>query len=63
MGNDPRAHAHGAEELGKLETIREELEAPHAVLYFFDRLAFSPRLRKLEQERDDVRLIRADQLG
>jgi len=39
-----------------------ELEAPDAVLYFFGRPAFSPRLRKPEQERDDVCLIRADQL-
>jgi hypothetical protein len=49
-------------ELDKLETIREELEAPDAAL-FFDRLAFSPRLRELEHERDDVRLVGADQLG
>jgi AAA+ ATPase superfamily predicted ATPase len=56
-------HAHGAEELDKLETIREELEAPDAVLYFFDRLAFSARLPELEHERDDIRLVRAHQLG
>jgi AAA+ ATPase superfamily predicted ATPase len=56
-------HAHGAEELDKLETIREELEAPEALLYFFDRAAFSPRLRELEAERDDIRLVLADQLG
>jgi hypothetical protein len=56
-------HAHGAEEFDKLETIREELEAPEALLYFFDRVAFSLRLRELEAERDDIRLVLADQLG
>jgi AAA+ ATPase superfamily predicted ATPase len=57
------SHAHGAAELDKLETIREELNAPDAILYFFDRTAFSPRLRKLERERDDVRLVLASSLG
>lgn len=56
-------HAHGAEELDKLETIREQLGAPDALLYFFDRLSFSPRLRELEARRDDIRLILADELG
>jgi AAA+ ATPase superfamily predicted ATPase len=56
-------HEHGAGELAKLETIRSELEAPEADLYFFDRLAFSPRLRELEAEREDVHLVLADQLG
>jgi hypothetical protein len=39
------------------------LGAPDAVLYFFDRLAFSPRLLELEAERDDIRLVLADQLS
>jgi AAA+ ATPase superfamily predicted ATPase len=56
-------HAHDAAELDKLEAIREELGAPDAHLYFFDRLAFSSRLRELETERDDVRLVIADRLG
>ncbi len=56
-------HVHDASELDKLETIRTELGAEGAPLYFFDRVAFSPRLRELEAERDDVRLVLADQLG
>jgi AAA+ ATPase superfamily predicted ATPase len=56
-------HNHDAGELDKLETIRSELKAPDAGLYFFDRPAFSPRLRKLEAERDDVHLVLAEQLG
>lgn len=56
-------HAHSTVELDKLETIREELGAPEAPLYFFDRLSFSSRLRELEAERDDVHLVLADQLG
>ena len=56
-------HAHPAGELDKLETIRVELKAPEAQLYFFDRVAFSPRLRELEAERDDVHLVLAEQLG
>jgi uncharacterized protein len=56
-------HAHEAGELDKLETIRAELGAPGAHLYFFDRLAFSPRLRELEAEREDVHLVLAKQLG
>jgi hypothetical protein len=56
-------HAHGAEELAKLETIRAELEAPDADLYFFDRLAFSPRMHELADEREDVHLVLAGQLG
>ena len=56
-------HAHGAEELDKLETVRDELGAPNAHLFFFDRVAFSPRLRKLEAEREDVRLVPASDLG
>jgi AAA+ ATPase superfamily predicted ATPase len=55
-------HAHGAEELAKLETVREELKAPDAHLYFFDRAAFSVRLRELEAERDDVHLVLASEL-
>jgi len=57
-----RRHEHGAAELDKLETIRAELGAPNAHLYFFDRLAFSPRLRKLEAERGDVHLVPVTQL-
>lgn len=60
---DNAGHAHDAAELNKLEAIRKELGAPDAHLYFFDRLAFSPRLRELEAERDDVRLVPADRLG
>jgi hypothetical protein len=56
-------HAHGAEELDKLEVVRDELNAPQARLYFFDRAAFSPRLRELATERDDVRLVSAAELG
>jgi uncharacterized protein len=55
-------HVHDAGELDKLETIRAELGAPEADLYFFDRVDFSPRLRELVEERDDVHLIRTDQL-
>jgi hypothetical protein len=60
-GNE--GHLHSAAELRKLETIRDELEAPDALLYFFDRLDFSPALRNLESERDDVRLVAVEQLG
>ena len=56
-------HLHEAGELGKLETIREELEAPGAALYFFDRTGFSPRLRELAAERDDIHLVLAGDLG
>jgi AAA+ ATPase superfamily predicted ATPase len=56
-------HEHPAAELDKLETIRAELKAPEAHLYFFDRLAFSPRLHDLEAKRDDIHLVLADQLG
>lgn len=56
-------HAHGTEELDKLETIRVELGAPGAHLYFFDRVAFSPRLRRLEAEREDIHLVLAEGLG
>lgn len=54
---------HDAEELDKLEIIREELDAPAAGLYFFDRVGFSPRLTELAEERDDVRLVSAHDLG
>ena len=60
-GND--GHVHGAGELDKLETIREELGAPGAHLYFFDRLAFSRRMEQLEAERDDVHLVLAEKLA
>jgi uncharacterized protein len=60
---DNAAHEHGADELDKLETIREELEAPGADLYFFDRVGFSDRLRELADERGDVKLVLVDQLG
>jgi uncharacterized protein len=56
-------HEHGADELDKLETIRNELEAPEADLYFFDRVGFSDRLHELAGERDDVRLVLVDELG
>lgn len=56
-------HLHGADELDKLEKIRAHLGAEAAHLYFFDRVAFSPRLHELEAERDDVHLVLAEQLG
>jgi len=56
-------HVHEAGELAKLETIRDELEAPEADLYFFDRTGFSSRLRELAAERDDLRLVLAGDLG
>lgn len=59
---DAEGHEHPAAELAKLETIREELDTPDAQLYFFDRVAFSPRLRELEAERDDVHLVLAGEL-
>jgi uncharacterized protein len=55
-------HVHDAGELDKLETIRNELGAPAAQLYFFDRTAFSPRLREIDAERADVHLVLSDQL-
>ena len=55
-------HVHEAGELSKLETIREELEASDAALYFFDRTGFSPRLQELAAERDDIRLVLAGDL-
>ncbi|MFL5832729.1 MAG: ATP-binding protein [Solirubrobacterales bacterium] len=59
-GND--RHAHDAGELDKLETIRHELGAPDAQLYFFDRVGFSPRMQELASERDDVHLVLASEL-
>lgn len=59
-GND--RHVHEAGELDKLETIREELDAPDAALYFFDRFGFSPRLQELASEREDVHLVLAGEL-
>jgi uncharacterized protein len=56
-------HEHGAEELDKLEIVREELDAPGALLYFFDRVGFSPRLTELAAERGDVRLVLAGELA
>ncbi len=56
-------HVHDAGELDKLETIRKELGAPGAQLYFFDRTSFSPRLEELQAERDDVHLVPAERLG
>ncbi len=50
-------HEHSAAELDKLETIRDELEAPDARLLFFDRVGFSDRLEELERERSDVELV------
>jgi uncharacterized protein len=55
-------HVHEAGELDKLETIREELKAPDAALYFFDRTGFSPRLQELASERDDIHLVWAGDL-
>lgn len=52
-----QSHEHSAEELTKLETIRAHLGAPEAELLFFDRVAFSSRLRRLEKERNDVHLV------
>jgi AAA+ ATPase superfamily predicted ATPase len=60
-GNDQ--HVHEAGELDKLETVREELEAPDAALYFFDRTGFSPRLHELASEREDVHLVLAGELA
>ena len=60
-GNDD--HTHRAAELDKLERIREELGAPAAQLFFFDRVGFSPRLRELEAEREDIHLVLTEQLG
>jgi AAA+ ATPase superfamily predicted ATPase len=54
---------HDAEELDKLETIAgmlakdNRLAAPTVPLLFFDRTGFSPRLRQLSTERDDLRLV------
>jgi AAA+ ATPase superfamily predicted ATPase len=56
-------HEHGTEELGKLEVIRDELNAAGARLYFFDRVGFSGRLREVAAERDDIRLVLAGELG
>jgi hypothetical protein len=56
-------HEHGTVELDKLETIRDELGAPEADLYFFDRVGFSTRLHELAGERDDVHLVPVAELG
>jgi uncharacterized protein len=56
-------HEHPTVELDKLETVRAELEAPGADLYFFDRVGFSPRLRELEAERDDIHLVLTEDLA
>jgi uncharacterized protein len=55
-------HVHDAAELDKLEVVRRELDAEGADLYFFDRVGFSPRLRQLAAERDDVHLVLAAEL-
>jgi AAA+ ATPase superfamily predicted ATPase len=60
---ESEGHEHGAAELDKLELVRRELGAEGADLYFFDRVGFSPRLRELEAERDDVHLVLAAELG
>jgi hypothetical protein len=52
-----------SQELDKLETIRDELGAPDADLYFFDRVGFSSRLHGLADKRDDVHLVLAAELG
>lgn len=59
---DNNRHEHDAAELDKLEGIRNELNAPDAHLYFFDRVGFSPRLQELASERDDVHLVLAGEL-
>jgi hypothetical protein len=59
---DNRQHVHDAAELDKLETIRKELQAPDAALYFFDRVDFSPRLRELAAAREDIHLVAASEL-
>jgi hypothetical protein len=56
-------HVHAATELDKLETIRSHLKARDAALYLFDRVAFSPRLHEIAEERDDVHLVLASDLG
>ncbi len=56
-------HEHGAGELDKLEVVRDALGAHDSPLYFFDRTAFSPRLREIAAERDDVRLVLSRELG
>ena len=59
---------HGADEFGKLEQIagmleRDNLVADSGITYlFFDKTGFSDRLRELEEERDDVRLIMTSEL-
>jgi uncharacterized protein len=60
-GNDD--HEHGASEFDKLEVVRRQLGAEDADLYFFDRVGFSPRLRELAVEREDVHLVLASELG
>lgn len=51
-------HEHPAAELAKLETIRQEVNAPDARLYFFNRVGFSPRLMELNRKRGDIELVR-----
>jgi AAA+ ATPase superfamily predicted ATPase len=51
------ADEHPVDELVKLETVGELLEAPNAPLYFFDRTGFSFTLRELDAQRADVNLI------
>jgi AAA+ ATPase superfamily predicted ATPase len=60
---DNDKHEHDAGELDKLEMIREKLDAPDAALYFFDRGGFSPRLRELASQREDVHLVLAGDLA
>jgi AAA+ ATPase superfamily predicted ATPase len=60
---DAEDHEHDAGELDKLEIVRNELGAPGAVLYFFDRTGFSPRLRGIAAGRDDVRLVLANEMA
>ncbi|MDO8187907.1 ATP-binding protein [Conexibacter sp. JD483] len=55
---------HDAGELDKLETVATLMGADTAPpLYFFDRSGFSPRLRELARERDDVRLVTTAELA
>ena len=55
-------HRHPTAELEKLEVIRKHLDAPEAKLLFFDRVGFSERLEQLAAEREDVELIRVEEM-
>lgn len=56
--------AHDAGELDELETVARLMGAAATPpLYFFDRTGFSPRLRALAREHDDVRLVTTAELA